>query len=218
MSLTLYFHPLASFCWKPLIAAYENGTRFTPVIVDLADEASRAAFLKISPTGKMPALHDDARGRTVLESTIVVEYLAAHYPGPVELVPADVDLALQVRQADRFYDFYVQHPMQKIVGDRLRPKDKVDPFGVEECRAQLRNSYAIVEEQMRAKTWAVGETFTMADCAASPALFYANKVEPFGDGFPAVKRYHDRLLARPSFARVIEEAQPYFKLFPYNDG
>jgi glutathione S-transferase len=218
MSLTLYFHPLASFCWKPLIAAYENGTRFTPVIVDLADEASRAAFLKISPTGKMPALHDDARGRTVLESTIVVEYLAAHYPGPVELVPADVDLALQVRQADRFYDFYVQHPMQKIVGDRLRPKDKVDPFGVEECRAQLRNSYAIVDEQMRAKTWAVGETFTMADCAASPALFYANKVEPFGDGFPAVKRYHDRLLARPSFARVIEEAQPYFKLFPYNGG
>ena len=218
MSLTFHFHPLASFCWKPLIAFYENETPFEPVIVDLGDQASRSAFLKVSPTGKMPALRDDARDRTVLESTIVIEYLAAHYPGPVALVPNDVDLALQVRQADRFYDFYVQTPMQKIVGDRLRPQDKTDPFGVEEARAQLRNAYDIVERDMKEKTWAAGEAFTMADCAASPALFYANKVEPFGDRFPAVKRYHDRLLARPSFARVVEEAQPYFKFFPYNNG
>ncbi|RWE51420.1 MAG: glutathione S-transferase family protein [Mesorhizobium sp.] len=223
MSLTLHFHPLASFCWKPLVAFYENDTPFTPVIVDLADEQSRAAFLKVSPTGKMPALRDDARDRTVLESTIVVEYLAAHYPGPVELIPAAIDLAIEVRQADRFYDFYVQQPMQKIVADRLRPQDKTDPFGVEEARAQLRNSYAIIEKEMQGKemqgnVWAVGETFTMADCAASPALFYANKVEPLGARFPAVKRYHDRLLERPAFARVIEEAQPYFKLFPYNNG
>ncbi|RWC34104.1 glutathione S-transferase family protein [Mesorhizobium sp.] len=218
MSLTLHFHPLASFCWKPLIALYENATPFTPVIVDLADAESRAAFLKISPTGKMPALRDDARHRTVLESTIVVEYLAAHHPGPVDLVPTDIDLALAVRQADRFYDFYVQEPMQKIVGDRLRPDDKTDPFGVEQARAQLRNSYAIIEQDMQSKIWAMGDSFTMADCAASPALFYANKVEPFGDKYPAVKRYHDRLLQRPAFARVIEEAQPYFKFFPYNNG
>lgn len=218
MSLTFHFHPLASFCWKPLIAFYENETPFTPVIVDLGEERSRAAFLKVSPTGKMPALRDDARNRTVLESTIVIEYLAAHYPGPVELIPAEADLALQVRQADRFYDFYVQAPMQKIVGDRLRPQDKTDPFGVEEAHAQLRNAYAIVEEEMRSKIWAASHSFTMADCAASPALFYANKVEPFGDKYPAVKRYHDRLLNRPSFARVIEEAQPYFKFFPYNNG
>ncbi|AZO21304.1 glutathione S-transferase family protein [Mesorhizobium sp. M1E.F.Ca.ET.045.02.1.1] len=218
MSLTLHFHPLASFCWKPLIAFYENDTPFTPVIVDLGDEQSRAAFLKVSPAGKMPALRDDARDRTVLESTIVIEYLAAYYPGPVELIPADIDLAIKVRQSDRFYDFYVQEPMQKIVGDRLRPQDKTDPFGVEQAREQLRNSYAIIEQEMQGKTWAVGETFTMADCAASPALFYANKVEPFGDRFPTVKRYHDRLLERPTFARVIEEAQPYFKFFPYNNG
>ncbi|WP_296736411.1 glutathione S-transferase family protein [Mesorhizobium sp.] len=218
MSLTLHFHPLASFCWKPLIAFYENDTPFTPVIVDLGDEQSRAAFLKVSPTGKMPALRDDARDRTVLESTILIEYLAAYYPGPVDLIPADTDLAIKVRQADRFYDLYVQEPMQKIVGDRLRPKDKTDPFGVEQARAQLRNSYEIIEQEMQEKTWAVGETFTMADCAASPALFYANKVEPFGDKFPAVKRYHDRLLERPAFARVIDEAQPYFKFFPYNNG
>ena len=218
MSLTFHFHPLASFCWKPLIAFYENATPFTPVIVDLGDEQSRAAFLKVSPTGKMPALRDDARNRTVLESTIVIEYLAAHYPGPVELIPAEADLALPVRQADRFYDFYVQAPMQKIVGDRLRPQHKTDPFGVEQARAQLRNSYAIVEEDMQTKTWAVGDAFSMADCSASPALFYANKVEPFGDKYPAVKRYHDRLVQRSAFARVIEEAQPYFKFFPYNNG
>ncbi|QKD06159.1 glutathione S-transferase family protein [Mesorhizobium loti] len=218
MSLTLHFHPLASFCWKPLIALYENGTAFHPAIVDLGDEQSRAAFLKISPTGKMPALRDDARDRTVLESTIVVEYLDAHYRGPVQLVPAGIDRALAVRQADRFYDFYVQEPMQKIVGDRLRPQDKTDPFGVEQARGQLRTSYAIIEEDMQSKIWAMGDSFTMADCAASPALFYANKVEPFGDKYPAVKRYHDRLLQRPAFARVIEEAQPYFKFFPYNNG
>ncbi|ESY80678.1 glutathione S-transferase [Mesorhizobium sp. LNHC220B00] len=218
MSLTLHFHPLASFCWKPLIALYENATPFASVVVDLGDEQSRAAFLKVSPTGKMPALRDDARDRTVLESTIVVEYLAAHYPGPAELIPADVDLALAVRQADRFYDFYVQEPMQKIVGDRLRPLDNTDPFGVEQARSQLRNSYAIIEREMQSSEWAVGDAFTMADCAASPALFYANKVEPFGDRYPAVKRYHDRLLRRAAFTRVIEEAQSYFKFFPYNNG
>ena len=218
MSLTMYLHPLASFCWKPLIALYENGTPFSSVVVDLGNEQSRAAFLKLWPAGKMPVLRDDARGRTVPESTIVVEYLNAHYPGPVELVPADIDLAREVRIADRFYDFYVQEPMQKIVGDRLRPEGKTDLFGVDQARAQLRSSYAMIEQDMRSKTWAVGEAFTMADCAAAPALFYANKVEPFGDKYPAARRYHDRLLQRPSVTRVIEEAQPYFKLFPYNNG
>jgi glutathione S-transferase len=166
----------------------------------------------------MPVLRDEARDRTVPESTIVVEYLNAHYPGPVELVPADIDLAREVRIADRFYDFYVQEPMQKIVGDRLRPEGKTDPFGVDQARVQLRSSYAMIDRDMRSKTWAAGEAFTLADCAAAPALFYANKVEPFGDKYPAARRYHDRLLQRPSVARVIEEAQPYFKFFPYNDG
>ncbi|MER8426765.1 glutathione S-transferase family protein [Mesorhizobium sp. M0199] len=218
MSLTMHLHPLASFCWKPLIALYENGTPFTSVVVDLGNEQSRAAFLKLWPLGKMPVLRDDALDRTVPESSIVIEYLNAYYPGPVELIPADLDLARQARLADRFYDFYVQEPMQKIVGDRLRPEGKTDPFGVEQARAQLRSSYAVIEQDMQSRTWAVGGSFTMADCAAAPALFYANKVEPFGDKYPAVRRYHDRLLRRPSVARVIEEAQPYFKLFPYNNG
>ncbi|MER8777715.1 glutathione S-transferase family protein [Mesorhizobium sp. M0977] len=218
MSLTMHLHPLASFCWKPLIALYENDTPFTSVVVDLGNEQSRAAFLKLWPLGKMPVLRDEALDRTVPESTIVIEYLNAYYPGPAELIPADVDLARQTRLADRFYDFYVQEPMQKIVGDRLRPEGKTDPFGVEQARAQLRSSYAVIEQDMQSRTWAVGGSFTMADCAAAPALFYADKVEPFGDKYPAVRRYHDRLLRRPSVARVIEEAQPYFKLFPYNNG
>lgn len=218
MSLTMHLHPLASFCWKPLIALYENGTPFVSVVVDLGNEQSRAAFLKLSPAGKMPVLRDEALNQTVPESTIVIEYLVAHYPGPVELIPADVDLARQVRLADRFYDFHVQEPMQKIVGDRLRPEGRTDPFGVEQARAQLRGSYAIIEHDMSSRTWATGEAFTMADCSAAPALFYANKVEPVGDKYPAVRRYHDRLLERPSVARVIEEAQPYFKFFPYNNG
>jgi glutathione S-transferase len=218
MSLTMHLHPLASFCWKPLIALYENGTPFTSVVVDLGNEQSRAAFLRLSPAGKMPVLRDEALGHTVPESTIVIEYLNERYPGPVELIPADVDLARETRLADRFYDFYVQEPMQKIVGDRLRPEGQTDPFGVEQARAQLRGSYAIIEQDMRPRTWAMGEAFTMADCAAAPALFYANKVEPFGDKYPVVKRYHDQLLQRPSVARVIEEAQSYFKLFPYTNG
>lgn len=214
----MHLHPLASFCWKPLIALYENGTPFTSVVVDLGNEQSRAAFLKLSPAGKMPVRRDEALDRTVPESTIVIEYLNANYPGPVELIPAEIDLARQTRLADRFYNFYVQHPMQKIVGDRLRPEGKTDPFGVEEARAQLRSAYAIIEQDMQSRSWAMGEAFTMADCAAAPALFYANKVEPFGDKYPAVRRYHDRLLQRPSVARVIEEARPYFKLFPYDNG
>ena len=218
MSLTMHLHPLASFCWKPLIALYENGTPFASVVVDLGNEQSRAAFLKLWPAGKMPVLRDETLDQTVPESTIIIEYLNMRYPGTVELIPADVDLARQTRLADRFYDFYVQEPMQKIVGDRLRPEGRTDPFGVEQARVQLRGSYAIIEQDMQSRTWATGEAFTMADCSAAPALFYANKVEPLGGKYPAVKRYHDRLLLRPSVARVIEEAQPYFRLFPYNKG
>lgn len=214
MSLKLYFHPLSSFCWKSLIALYESGTPFEPHIVDLANEASSAAFKKVWPIGKFPVLRDDARDLTIPESTIIIEYLAQHYPGETQLVPADADLALQVRLRDRFYDCYVHQPMQTIVGDRLRPAGKNDPHGVEAARALLQTSYGVIEQEMATRTWATGDAFTMADCAASPALFYANKVQPFVDSHRNIARYLERLTARPSFARVLEEAQPYFKFFP----
>jgi len=214
MALTLYYHPLASYCWQPLIALYENGTPFTPHIVDLGDPASAAAFKKVWPIGKFPVLRDEARGVTVPESTIVIEYLAQHYPGRTPLVPVDPDLAWRVRLSDRFYDHYVNDPMSKIVTDRIRPAGRNDPHGVEEARALLRISLGMVEEEMAGRTWAVGDTFTMADCAAAPALFYADKVMPLGEAHPHAAAYLGRLMQRPSFARVLKEAEPYFKMFP----
>jgi glutathione S-transferase len=217
VSLTLHFHPLASFCWKVLIALYENGTPFEPAIVDLGDERSRTAFLKLWPMGKMPVLVDAARDRTVPESTIIVDYLAAHYPGGSELVPADPELAERVRLADRFYDFYVHEPMQKVVADTLRPAGRSDPFGVEQARATIAKAYGMIDDDMRSKDWAAGDAFTLADCAAFPALYYANKVARFPCEYPNLARYFERLSQRPSVRRVVNEAEPYFAMFPYRE-
>jgi glutathione S-transferase len=214
MALKFFFHPLASFCQKVLIALYENDTPFEPHIVDLGNEASSAAFRKLWPIGKMPVLRDEARDRTIPESSIIIEYLAQHYPGRTELIPGDPDLALRTRLADRFYDLYVHEPMQKIVGDRLRPAGKNDPHGVETARAVLRTAYGMIDQEMATKSWAVGEAFSLADCAAGPPLFFANKLMPFGETHRNVAAYFDRLTRRPSFARTLAEAEPYLKLFP----
>jgi glutathione S-transferase len=213
MSLTLYFHPLSSFCWKVLVALYENDTPFTPHSVNLGDEAERAALLKLWPIGKFPVLRDDATDRTIPETSIIIEYLDSQYPGRTRLIPAEPKLALQTRLRDRFYDLYVHLPMQKIVGDRLRPASAKDPHGVEEARARLRSCYGMIDKEVAGKNWATGDAFTLADCAAAPALFYGNMVEPFGDA-NNVAAYLDRLKARPSFARVLREAEPYFAMFP----
>ena len=214
MSLTLHFHPLSSFCWKALIALYEHGVPFTPKLVDLGNSAERAALLNLWGIGKFPVLQDDARGEVVPESSIVIEYLDRHYPGATRLIPDDADRALQTRLRDRFYDLYVHLPMQKIMGDRLRPDGKQDSHGVEEARAQLRTSYAIIGQQMAGGRWAMGDDFSLADCAAAPSLFYGSMVVPFGDGQKNVTAYLERLKARPSFARIIREAEPYFSMVP----
>ena len=214
MSLTLYFHPLSSFCHKVLIALYETETPFEPHIVDLQDETSRSDFQKIWPIGRFPVRRDAARDLTLPESSIIIEYLAQHHPGRTRLLPADADLARETRLRDRFFDLYVQVPMQKIVGDRLRPAGRKDPHGVEEARRLLGTALDLIEQDMAARTWAVGDAFTMADCAAAPALFYADQVMPFGDGHRHVAAYLARLMERPSYARVLEEAKPYFGLFP----
>jgi glutathione S-transferase len=214
MSLKLYFHPLASFCHKALIALYENDIPFEPVIVDLADEASSAAFRAVWPMAKMPVLRDEARARTVAESTVIIEYLDRYYPGATRFLPAAGDGAWQTRMWDRFFDHYVQEPMQKIVTDRLRPAGKNDAHGVELAQGQLRIAYAVLEAEIVVKTWMIGDAFTLADCAAAPALFYANTVVPFGKAHGKLGAYLGRLMARPSFARALEEAEPYFGLFP----
>jgi len=213
MALTLYFHPLASFCWKPLIALYENATPFKPVVVDLMDAQSLAAFKAVWPMAKFPVLRDEARGCTVAESTTVIEYLDTFHSGATRLVPQDPDAAWQARMWDRFHDEYVHKPMQKIVTDRLRPENRRDPFGVGEARAQIAEAYELLESEMAAKRWAIGDEFTLADCSAAPALFYANTVESFG-GRKHLNAYLDRLMHRASFARVLAEAEPYFSMFP----
>ncbi len=214
MSLKLYYHPLSSFCWKALIALYENDTTFEPVLINLQDAAERAAFRKLWPIGKFPVLQDETRELMVPESSIIIEYLAQHYPGRTRLVPDDADLARQVRMRDRFFDLNVQVPMQKIVGDRNRPEGQKDAFGVREARAQMRVACDMIEGDMASKQWAMGDAFTMADCAAAPALFYANKVMPLAGGFKNAAAYLQRLSARPSFARVLKEAEPYLAMFP----
>jgi glutathione S-transferase len=214
MSLTLHFHPLSSYCQKVLIALYEIGTPFdTHLLVDLTDPEQAAAFRKLWPLGKFPVLVDSTRDRTVPESSIIVEYVSQHYPGATALIPTDPDLALRTRLADRFYDLYVHDPMQRIVGDRLRPADKRDSHGVEAYRAALSKAYDLIDADMADRAWAVGEAFTLADCAAAPPLFFANKLVPFGD-HQNLAAYFDRLSRRPSVTRTFAEAAPYLKFFP----
>jgi glutathione S-transferase len=212
MSLKLYFHPLSSYCHKVLIALYENDVAFEPVFVDLGDPASSAMLRALWPVGKFPVLRDEARNNTVAEATIIVEYLDLHFPGRTRFVPAE--FAWQTRMWDRFYDLYVHEPMQKIVGDHLRPSDSRDPFGVEKAKAMLQLAYNMIEKDMAGKAWAAGDSFTLIDCAASPALFYANTVMPFGPEQKNLKAYFERLMTRPAYARVLKEAQPFFKYFP----
>jgi glutathione S-transferase len=209
MSLRLYFHPLSSFCQKVLIALYENGTAFEPHVVEFENEVSSAELKKIWPVGKIPVLRDEARDRTVPESSTIIEYLAQHYPGGTSLVPADPDLARQTRLRDPFFDLYVNTPMAKVVTDRLRPAGQGDPYGVEQAMALLRTACGMVDGDMRAKPWVMGDVFTMADCAAGPALYYANLVMPLAETYPHAAAYLARLAERPSFARAIREAEPY---------
>ncbi len=211
--LTYYYHPLSSYCWKALIGLYELGVPFTPHVLHLQDADVRSAFAKISPLGKMPALVDDARGQTLWESSILIEYADRHYPGPVRLVPEDRDAALAMRHLDRFFDLYIHNVMQEIIGNRLRPEANRDAFGVAQAHGKLRAGYTLLEKELAGRDWAAGSAFTMADCAAFPALFYANCAEPIVEK-PVLAAYLQRLKQRASIARVVEEARPFFKFYP----
>lgn len=210
MSLVLHSHPLSSYCHKALIALYELGAPFEARMVDFGDPAGRAAFMAISPWGKMPVLRDDARDRTVFETPVIIEYLDHHYPGPRPLLPPDADQALEVRLWDRIFDLYIHTPMQAAVADVIAGATEPRPLHAETLDA----AYAQVERHMTGRTWAAGSDFSLADCAAAPALFYANCVSPFGGRFPAVSAYIERLIARPSVARTLAEAQPWLGYFP----
>ncbi len=213
MSLTLHFHPLSSFCQKALIGLYELEIPFTKHQVDLSKEDERAALTKLWPMCKFPVLRDEAHGVTVPETSILLEYAEAMSGKKGHLIPTDPTQALICRLRDRFFDLYVDLPMQRLVGDKLRPEGKKDPFGVEQNRAQIEKAYGVADEWLREGPWALGEAFSMADCAAAPALFYASRMVPFGDK-KHLAAYFARLEERPSYARVQEEAKPYLAHFP----
>jgi glutathione S-transferase len=214
MSLKLYFHPLSSFCQKALIALYENDTPFVPHMIDLADPADAALLKGIWPIRKFPVLRDESTNRVIPESSIIIEYLDSYYAGRTRFLPADADLAREARLRDRFFDMYVSLPIQKIVIDRLRPAGCGDALGVEQAKDQLRTSYDIIEADVAGKTWAIGASFSLADCAAAPALYYAEKVLPFVRSYPAMAEYFGRLMDRPSYKRALREAEPYLSMFP----
>jgi glutathione S-transferase len=212
MSLELFGHPFSSYTMKALIALYENGTPFDFRILDPEHPENAAELARRWPIAKFPLLVDG--GTTVFETSAIIEHLLAFHGGKVPLIPADARDAVPVRMLDRVFDCHVMGPMQVIVLDARRPDDARDPYGVTQARTALDTIYAWLDDVLAGRTWAAGDAFTLADAAAAPALFYADWAHPIGDEHTTLKAYRARLLARPSFARCIEDARPYRRFFP----
>lgn len=210
MMIELFAHPFSSYCQKALIAFYENDIPFTCRMMEEPGVGDELAALW--PIRKFPLVRDEAH--VIIEATTIIEYLDARYPGQVRLIPDDRDLAIEVRMLDRFFDNYVMTPQGKFVLDALRPPEHRDPWGVEEARRMLDTAYAWLDQRMAGRTWVVGDTFTLADCAAAPSLFYADWTHRIPAAYQHLNAYRTRLLRRPSFARAVDEARPYRHYFP----
>jgi glutathione S-transferase len=208
--MKLYAHPFSSYCQKALIALYENDTPFEFKLLE--DEASMAELATLWPLKRFPVLEDE--GRTIFETTSIIEHLAVHHPGPVRLIPDDPATAVEVRMMDRVFDNYISSPQQKVVFNAIRTEADRDPYGVAEARRMLETAYAWLDERLAGREWATDHGFSLADCAAAPALFYADWTHPIDDRFATLKAYRARLLARPSMARAVDEARPYRAYFP----
>lgn len=206
----LYAHPFSSYCQKVLVALYENGTPFE--FRNIEDAQANAELTELWPMRRFPVLVDG--DRTIIEATCIIEYLDLHHPGPRRMIPEDPDVALEVRMLDRFFDHYVSTPQQKVVLDALRTETERDPRGVADARAMLDTAYAWLDARMAGREWAAAGTFTLADCAAAPFLFYADWTHSISPRHAQVHAYRQRLLARPSFRRAVEEARPYRPYFP----
>ena len=200
---------MSSFCQKALMALYETETRFALNLVDFGNRAARDSLVSIWPVGGLPVLEDKRREEVVADASAIIEYVDLFYPGQIRLLPFNPVAAWRARAEDRFFDVNVQAPVQKIVTDRLCPPGRDDPYGVSQAKAQLRAALDLLERTMADRIWATGDTFSLADCAAGPALWYANVVMPFERRHPNAAAYLDRLEQRPSFARVIKDAMPY---------
>lgn len=213
--LKLYYHPFASYCQKVLVALYENETPFDKIFIDLGNEADRAKLEAVWPVLRFPVLHDTARDVIVPESSVIIEYLARHYPGPLNLIPQDPEAALEVRLMDRIFDNYIQNPMAQVVFNRFRPEGG-DPHSDARAHDLIRRGYTVLEERLKGREWAAGDFFSMADCAGSAELAYAAWIEPL-DNYPVLSAYLERVKQRPAFARVIDEARPHRGFFPVRD-
>jgi glutathione S-transferase len=205
----LYAHPFSSYSQKVLIALYENATPFE--YRSLEEPSANAELVSLWPLKRFPVLVD--QGRTLVESTTIIEYLQFHHPGTVRLIP-DGDFGIEVRMLDRVFDNYVMTPMQKIVLDQLRPGPDRDSYGVTEARGVLDRIYAWLDERLAGRTWIAGDTFTLADCAAAPSLFYADWAHEIPSTCANLRACRARLLAHPSVARAVDEARPYRSYFP----
>lgn len=211
MTLQLYGHPFSSYTQKALIAFYENAIPFEFKVLG-ADEQAGRDFAALWPIKRFPLLVDG--DRTVMEASIIIEHLDVHHPGPVKLIPADAQTALDARRLDRIFDNYVSTPQQKCVFDSLRASETRDAYGVAEAKAALEAIYQWLDIYMAGRLWAAGDAFSLADCAAAPALFYADWTHRIAPGFAHLHAYRQRLLTRPSFARAVDEARPYRSFFP----
>lgn len=208
MAIKLYGHPFALFVWKALIAAYERAVPFEFCMVDAEHPANAARIAELSPTGQFPALADG--DREITQSNPVIEYLDRFGSAP-RMIPDDADLALTSRMLADAFDAYVAEPMQRVVAEALRPRDLQDPRRAEEAKARLDQSYRWFARRIGGG-WGNGRAFSITDCAAAPALFYADWVHPIPPG--PLKVYRARLLQHPSVARVVDEARPYRSFFP----
>ena len=210
--IQLYGHRFAAFVWKPLIALYERSVPFDFRMVDAGHPDNSAAVMDMAPAGQFPILVDG--DRTVLESSSIVEYLDAAQGSAGPMIPADALKAVEARQMDGLFDDYIAAPMQIITGDAARDAAQRDAHGVAQARAKLDKAYRWFDQWMAERDWAAAGRFTLADCAAAPALFYADWAHPIADDCTALRDYRARLLARPSVARVGDEARPFRHLFP----
>ena len=211
--LKLYYHPFASFCQKALIALYEKELSFQPVFIDLGDPEHRARLASVWPMMKFPVLRDEAAVRIIPESSLIIEYLDEIAADSARMIPEDPRAALQARLWDRFFDGFVAAHVTTIVLDQLRPEDRRDREGVAQAEATIRQALELFDREVAGREWAIGNQFSLSDCSAAPALFYAGTIVPL-TGYSNIKIYFDRLMARSSFARVVEEARPYRHLFP----
>jgi glutathione S-transferase len=206
--MKLYHHPVSSYSQKALMAFYEKGIEFEPALVNLMTAEGRAEYAKVNPLEKIPFLKDEARDWAVPESTIIIEYLEDTFPDQgTRLIPTDKTLARQTRFLDRMFDLYLNDQVQKILFDSLKPEEKKDPVGVATAKKRLRAFYALMDKDMSKRTWAIGDDFSMADCAAASPLFYAKNVFPYDD-HPNIRAYAKRLHERPSYKRILDQALP----------